>query len=157
MKLAIAYILVIVLTRICYWFGSLLLGFPVAGCLAKASEQLRGVVAGVFSGLGGVAVSVAFAYFIFHSFFHSSVFSIYAFLAATVPLVIPIRKDLAQSHLLSEDVSKLRHALRDQPADVQDRVAPIAMAVGAKFRAFGAIAGIALAFFWRLIWHENAA
>jgi hypothetical protein len=157
MKFVIAYGLVIVLARFCYWLGTLLVGFPVAGCLAKASEQLRGVVAGVLSGLGGVAASFAFAYFIFCVIFDSSAFSFFPLIAATVPLVIPIRKDFALSQLLSDDVAKLRHALRDQPAAVQDSVAPVAMAIGARFRAVGAILGIVLAFIWLFFVRENAA
>jgi len=163
MKYVIAYGLVIVLARICFWFGMLLVGFPVSGCLAKASEQLRGVVAGVLSGLGGVAASVAFGYLIFHSFFDSSAFSIFPLLAATVPLVIPIRKDLDQSQLLSDDVTKFRELLQTQPGTVQEKegalrnVAPVAMAVGCKFRVIGAVIGIVLAFIWILFLHETAA
>jgi hypothetical protein len=156
LKFVIAYALVIVLARFCYWLGTLLIAFPVAGCLAKASEGLRGVVAGVLSGLGGVAASFAFGYFVFRLLFDSSAFSLFPLLAATIPLVIPIRKDFAQSQLLSEDVAKLRHALRDQPAAVQDRMVPVAMAVGARSRAFGAILGIVLAFIWLFLLHENA-
>jgi hypothetical protein len=109
------------------------------------------------SGLGGVAASFAFGYFVFRLLFDSSAFSFFPLLAATIPLVVPIRKDFAQSQLLSEDVAKLRHALRDQPAAVQDGVAPVAMAVGARFRALGAILGIVLAFVWLFLLHENAA
>lgn len=163
MKLVIAYILVIVMTCFCYWFGSLLFGFPVAGCLAKASERLRGIVAGVSSGLGGVAASVAFGYFIFHSFFDSSAFRVVPLLAATVPLAIPIRKDFAMSQLLSGNVTKFRGLLQTQPGTVQEKenafktVAPVAMAVGCKFRVIGAVIGIVLAFIWLLFLHENAA
>ena len=157
MKFVIAYCLVIVLARFCYWLGTLLVGFPVAGCLAKASEQLRGVVAGVLSGFGGVAASSSFGYFIFRLVFDPSAFSFFPLLAATVPLVIPIHKDLAQSQLLSDDVIKIRHLLRDQTAAVQDSVTPVAMAVGARFRAVGAILGIVLAFIWLFFVRENAA
>lgn len=157
MKYVLAYGLVIVLARLCYWFGTLLITLPVAGCLAKASERLRGVVAGVLSGLGGVAASVAFGYFVFRLIFDSSAFGLFPLLAATVPLVIPIRKEFAQSRLLSEDVNKLRHLLRDQPAAVQDNVAPVAIAVGVKFRVVGAILGLVLAFLWLFFVHENAA
>jgi hypothetical protein len=156
MKFVISYGLVIVLARFCYWLGTLLVAFPVAGCLAKASEQLRGVVAGVLSGLGGVAASCVFGYFLFRLMFDPSAFSLFPLLAATVPLVIPIRKDFAQSQVLSDDVTKLRHALRDQPAAVQNSVAPVAMAVGTRFRAVGAILGVVLAFIWLFLVHENA-
>jgi hypothetical protein len=157
MKYVTAYAIVIVLARFCYWLGTLFVAFLVAGCLARASECLRGVVAGVLSGLGGVAASVAFGYFIFRLFFASSAFGLFPLLAATVPLVVPINKDLAQSRLLSDDVTKLRHLLRDQPAAVQDNVAAVAMAVGVKFRVVGAIVGIVLAFLWLFIVHENSA
>jgi len=77
-------------------------------------------------------------------------------LAATVPLIVPISKDLAQSRLLADDVTKLRHLLRDQPAAVQDNVAPVAIAFGIKFRVAGAILGLVLAFLWLFLVHENA-
>jgi hypothetical protein len=157
MKYIIAYGLVTVLARFCYWLGTLLVAFPVAGCLAWASERLRGVVAGVLSGLGGVAASFAFGRFVFRQIFGSSAFGLLPLLAATVPLVIPISKELAQSRLLSHDVTKLRQLLRDQPAAVQDNVAPVAIAVGVKFRVFGAIVGLVLAFLWLFFVHENAA
>lgn len=106
--------------------------------------------------MGGVAASFMFAYFIFHLIFDSTAFGLFPLLAATVPLVVPIRKDLAQSRLLSDDVTKLRHALRDQPAAVQDNVVPVAMAVGVKFRVVGAIVGVALSFLWLFLVHGNA-
>jgi hypothetical protein len=156
MKYVIAYGLVIVFARFCYWLGTLLVTLLVAGCLAKASERLRGVVAGVLSGLGGVAASVAFGYFLFHLVFDPSAFGLFPLLAATIPLAIPIRKELAQSRLLSDDVTKLQHLLRDQPAAIQDNVAPVAIAVGVKFRVVGAILGLVLAFLWLFLVHENA-
>jgi hypothetical protein len=163
MKLAVAYILVIVLARFFYWFGSLLFAFPVAGCLAKASEQLRGVVAGVFSGLGGVAASFACGYCVFRWMIGSSAFGLLPLLAATIPLVFSLRKDLAMSQLLSDDVTKFREVLQRQPGTVQEKenvfkdVAPVAIAVGCYFRVIGAVVGIVLAFLWLFLLHENAA
>ena len=163
MKYVVAYCLAIVLARFCFWFGSVIVSFPVAGCLARASEQLRGVVAGVFSGLGGVAASFAFGYFVFCFILGSSAFGLFPLLAATVPLVVPIRKDLAQSRLLSDDVNKFRHLLQSQPGTAQEKesaftkLAPVAMAIGCKFRVIGAVLGLVLAFLWLFFLHENAA
>lgn len=155
MKFIIAYVLVIVLARFCYFLGTSLVTIPVALCLAKASSgQLRGVVTGVLSGLGGVAASCAFGYFLFRLMFDSNAFSLFPFLAATVPLVIPICKDFAHSQVLSDDVTKLRHALRNQPPALQDS---ITKAVGVRSRAVGAIVGVVLAFIWLFLVRENAA
>lgn len=153
MKFIIAYVLVIVLARFSYFLGTSLVTIPVALCLAKASSgQLRGVVTGVLSGLGGVAASCAFGYFLFRLMRDSSAFSLFPLLAATVPLAIPILKDLAQAQLLSDDLAKLGHIL-DQSA-MQDEVTK---AVGVRFRAVGAIVGVVLAFIWLFLVHENAA
>ena len=67
MRNVIAYVLVILLARVCYWFGTVITAFPIAGVLAKASDQIRGIIAGFLCGLGGVAASVAFSYFAFRS------------------------------------------------------------------------------------------
>lgn len=162
MKYFIAYFLVIILARFCFWFGSVLVGFPVAGCLARASEQIRGVVAGVLSGLAGVAASFAFGYYIFRFMLGSSAFGLFPLLAATVPLIFPLRNDLARSQLLSDDVTRLRHLLEGQPGTPQDKegvftnIAPVAMAVGCKFRVIGAVLGIVLAFLWLFFLNEKA-
>ena len=145
MLYAIAYILAIALARICYWFGTVVIGFPVAGVLAKASDQIRGVVAGILCGLGGVAASVEFSHLMFHHIIDDKAFGVGAVLAATVPLVIPIRKDLATSRLLFEDVSKIRNLFTEQGAAVQD-MGFAATAVGLRFRIIGATVGILAAF-----------
>lgn len=148
MKYILAYGLVIVLVRFCFTLGTLLVAFPIAGCLAWAPERLRGVVAGILSGLGGVAAAVAFGYFMFRLILGSSAFGLLPLLAATVPLIIPIRKDLAQSRLLSDDLTKLRHV----PAVQNDF---IAITVGVNFRVVGSILGLVLTFLWFFLVHAG--
>ncbi|HTR41943.1 MAG TPA: hypothetical protein VMH87_10045, partial [Pseudomonadales bacterium] len=163
MKPVIAYILVIVLASPCFYLGAVLAAIPVAGCLARASEQFRGVVAGVFSGFGGVAASVALGYFVFRSMFDSSAFGLFPLLAATIPLIFPVRSDLAKSQLLFNDAAKLREVLQSQSGTVQEKenivknMGTMAMAVGCKFRVIGAAIGVILAFLWLFFWHKNAA
>jgi hypothetical protein len=142
MKYVIAYGLVVLLARFFFWLGSVVVGFPVAGCLAKASDQIRGIIAGILSGLAGTAASVAFCYLLFRQLFNESAFGMWPLLAATAPLLITIRKDLFLSGVLSEDDAKLR-ALRSETAD---NLGGRAMAIGLKFKSVGGLIGIALAF-----------
>jgi hypothetical protein len=151
-KLIIAYGLVIVLANVWHFIGTLPVSFVVAGCLAKASQRVRGVVAGVLSGLGGVAASVAVGYFVFRLMFGSNAFSLFPLLAATVPLLISIRKDFAKSRLLFADIANSRHVFRN-PA-VEDRLPFVNMAVGVRFRAVGTILGVALAVVWLFTAHD---
>ena len=142
MKYILAYGVVLILTPACFTLGTLLVGFPVSGCLAWASQQLRGVVAGTLSGLGGVAASVAFGYFIFRLILGSTTFGLFPLLAATLPLIIPLRKKAIQARLLGESVTKLR----DIPA-----VQPIAMAVGVKFEVIGSVLSLIVVYLWLLV------
>ncbi len=146
MKYVLAYGLVIVLVRVCFWLGTVLVGFAAAGCLAWASEQLRGVVAGILSGLGGVAAAVGFGCFMFRLILGSGAFGLLPLLAATVSLIIPIRKDLAQARLLSDDVTKIDRLLSGHVPAVFNDFAGIA--VGVKFRVVGSILGVVLTFLW---------
>ena len=150
MRYILAYGLVIVLAPFCLTLGKLLVTFVVAGCLAWTPERLRGVVAGTIAGLGGVAAAVAFGYFMFRLILGSGAFELIPLLASTIPLIIPILKDLTKARLLSDDLTKLRHL----PAVQEDFVA---IAVGVKFTVVGYILGLVLTFIWFFFAHESPA
>jgi len=164
MRYAIAYILVIVLTSPCFWFGGtltgLLTGFPVGLVLLRAPEQLRGIVAGLITGLGGVAASVALGYFGFRLIVGPSAFGLFPLLAATAPLVFYISMDFTRSRLLYDDAAKMCRLLQNQPSSVQESVsrniAPAATATSFRFHALGAILGIVLVFIWLLFLRRAA-
>src|SRR5690348_6419451 len=156
MKYIIAYVVVIVLTSPCFRFGGLLAGlltgFPVGLLLLRAPEHLRGIVAGLITGLGSVAASFALGYCVFRLILGSSAFGLFPILAATVPLVFPIGMDITRSRLLYEDADKMRQLLDRQPTSVQESfsrgIAPVATAASFRFRAAGAIVGLVLLFTW---------
>lgn len=156
MKYIFAYVAVIVLTLPCFRFGGvlagLLTGFPVGLLLLRAPEQLRGIVAGLITGIGSVAASFALGYFVFRLILGSSAFGLIPILAATIPLVIPIGMDITRSRLLSQDAERMRQLLDGQPTSVQgsvsQNIAPVATATSFRFRAAGAIFGLVLVFAW---------
>ena len=148
MKYVLAYGLAIVLARFWYTLGTFLVTVFVSGCLAWAPERLRGVVAGLLSGLGGVAAAVVVGYLTFRLIAGWSIYGQLPLLAATVPLIIPIRKEFTQARVLADDLAKAR----DFPA-IQNRF--VAGAVGVKFRVIGAILGLVVTFFWFFLVYEN--
>ena len=114
------------LVQFCLTAGVLLGGFPVALLLAWAPISLRTKVAGVCSGIAGVTFAVACGYGIFRFVIGPGSFTIGAFLASTLPLLLPIRNDLLQSRRT--------------------------ITAGDQFSVVGQMVGLALAavwFFWR--------
>ena len=97
MKTVIAYVLVIPLVQFCLTAGVWLGGFPIALSLAWAPMSLRTKVAGVCGGIVGVALAVAFGYGVFRVMIGPGSFTIGPFIASTLPLLLPIRNDIAQS------------------------------------------------------------
>jgi hypothetical protein len=146
-RYVLAYGLVIVLVQFCSMLGTILVTMPVAGCLAWAPARLRGVVAGTCSGLGGVAAAVAFGYFVFRLILGPGAFTLLPLLASTVPLIIPILKDLAKSRLLHDDLTNIRHKFGRELGFGVD------IAAGVRFRAVGYILGLTLTFAWFFFAH----
>jgi len=161
MKYFIACALVILLARFCFSVAAFVTTFPAAGLLAWAPGRLRGTIAGILSGLGGVAAAIAFAYLVFRlSLGSTSAFGLLALVTTTISLYFPLRKELAQSRTFSEDVIRFRSGVTAQGHDssslqfIDDHAT---MAVGTKFRVLGAVGGLVLAFLWLLLVHGNPA
>jgi hypothetical protein len=148
MKYVLAYGLVVLLGRFCFKLGAVLVAIPVVGCLARAPERLRGVVAGILSGLGGVAAAVAFGYYIFRLLIGSNAFGPLPLLTATLPLVITIGNDLALAGQLFVSLTKFIQ-LGHVPEGTEG------MAVGVRFKAIGAILGVVLTLLWFFFVHEG--
>ena len=159
MKVMIAYGLVIALTSFCFFAGALLVIFLGTQVLAKASPRLREIVVGGLSGLVGVAASFTFSYFLFRLLCGTDAFGLFPLLAATVPLILPIRKEFAKSQLLFNDIEERRRhpspTVRKTLVDLDSRT--YAMAMSARFRAVGAVLGVSLAFIWLFFVYQNAA
>ena len=94
MKTIIAYVLVVPLAPFFLAAGQWLCAIPTAFLLIWASVSLRTKVSGFCSGITGVAVAVMCGYGIFRLVIGPESFTIGAFLASTLPLLLSIRKDL---------------------------------------------------------------
>ena len=142
MKVFIAYAIVIVLVQFCLTFGCLIAGFPIALCLAWASGRLRAIVAGTLAGVVGIAAAVGFGYLIFHLLLGPNSYNIAAFIASTVPLVIPIVNDRKRAHDLTIAESNL-------PEGAKATASPIT--ASAKYSVVGYQLGLVLATVWFFI------
>jgi hypothetical protein len=97
MNVIVAYALVVILVRKCFSLGGMVCAFPVALLLAWAPMSLRMRVSGACHGIAGVTLAVAFGYGIFRLVVGPGSFTIGAFLASTLPLLLQVRKDILQS------------------------------------------------------------
>jgi len=164
MRTIIAYVLVVPLVQFCLTAGVWLGGFPVAFLLAWAPISLRTTVAGVCGGIAGVTFAVAFGYGIFRFVIGPGSFTIGAFLASTLPLLLAIRNDLLQSWrvkaahdqmLGTTAESRGRHLRTDEEKrDFEHAMRGFARETGTAHGSgvVGEIVGLALAavwFFWR--------
>lgn len=154
MRTIIAYVLVVPLVQFCLTAGVLLGGFLVALLLAWAPISLRTNVAGVFGGIGGVTFAVAFGYGVFRFVIGPGSFTIGAFLASTLPLLIPIRNDILQSRRVKaaryqflETIAKSRGINIDQAA--KDMAEETETAHGSN--VVGEIVGLALVAVWFIL------
>lgn len=149
---AICYGLVIYLVSFSLTFGVLLVGFLTSLCLAssRAHGRLRGVhgaIAGTLMGVAGIAAAVAFGYLMFRLLGRGP-FGLMPFLASTVPLTVPVLKDLTKASQLSsvESTGTWR---------VQRILAPSIAC--ARYTVVGYILGLILAVLWFFLVHEKAA
>lgn len=152
MSTVIAYVLVVFLVQFCLTSGVFLVGFPVALLLAWAPISLRTKVAGVIGGVAGVALAVAFGYGVFRLLVGPDSFTLGAFLASTVPLLLPIRNDLLKSRQVNAARQELLYTvLVKSPGDTAVN-AVNAMAVETETAlgsgVVGEIAGLVLATAW---------
>ena len=120
----------------------------VALCLAWAPAPIRARVAGTLAGVAGVATAVAFGYFTFQLFLGPGSFSIGAFLASTLPLVVPILNDHKRARQLAAVEEELPEAVRVEVTPTTD---------AARYSVVGYLLGLALAVIWFFIRQDNAA
>ncbi len=148
MSTVIAYILVVPLVQFCLTGGVFLVGFPVALLLAWSPISLRTKVSGVIGGVAGVAFAVAFGYGVFRLLVGPGSFTAGAFLASTVPLLLPIRSDFLQSQRVKAARQQLLDTFRESRGDdaVDALTAETETAHGSG--VVGEIAGIVLATAW---------
>jgi hypothetical protein len=143
----LAYILTIPLAPLCLTIGVCITGFPVALLLFWTSIGFRTKLAGIIGGLGGVAVPVAFGYGVFRWVGGSGAYTLGPFLASTVPLVLPIYKDI----LCARQVAAARYELLATVAPrgfetVNEMADETQTAHGSS--VVGEILGLVLAFAW---------
>ena len=107
----VAYIIVIVLAALCMTLGMFAVGLPLAFLLAWAPISIRTTIAGSIGGVAGVVAAVAFGYGAFHVFVGPDSFTVGPFLASTLPLLIPIRRDMIQAAQVKEAQDQLRQTI----------------------------------------------
>jgi len=148
MTTVIAYVLVIFLVQFCLTSGLFLAGFPTALLLLWTSVSLRTTIAGFIGGVAGVALAVAFGYGVFRILVGPDSFTIGAFLASTVPLLIPIWNDSLQAMR----VNVARQQMLDELRKTRDEDSVSAVAREAQTThgsvVVGEIVGLALVAMW---------
>ena len=144
MEVLLAYILVIVLVQFCLTLGVLIIGIPIALCLSWLPASIRAPTNGTLAGIAGVGTAITFGYFVFHFVVGPGSFGIGAFLASTVPLVIPILKDHKHARQLSAAELEL-------PEGAQTIAAPTTDA--ARYSVVGYILGLVIATIWFFLLH----
>lgn len=148
MTTVIAYVLVIFLVQFCLTSGLLLVGSPTALLLLWTSVSLRTTIAGFIGGVAGVALAVAFGYGVFRILVGPDSFTIGAFLASTVPLLIPIWNDSLQAMR----VNVARQQMLDELRKTRDEDSVSAVAREAQTAhgsvVVGEIVGLTLVAMW---------
>jgi hypothetical protein len=86
-RVALAYIVVVLAGPVVMGVGALVSTLPVAFALERASMRLRVRVCGLIGGIGGVAAAVAFGYGVFRLLAGRASFTLFPFLATTLPLL----------------------------------------------------------------------
>lgn len=101
MKTVLAYIIVVVSSQFCLTAG-MLAAIPFAFLLAWVPERFGAPLRTFLGGIVASVLTVGFAYLIFKWLVGSDSFGIIPFLAATMPLSIPIYNDYQKGRLLSD-------------------------------------------------------
>jgi hypothetical protein len=139
MKIFILYVAVIFLVQFCLTVASLVVGFLLALCLAWLPARTRAAISSTLAGIAGVAAAISFGYLSFYFVLGSNSFGIGAFIASTLPLVIPILNDQKRA-------TQLVSAQRDLPQAAQALAAPTTAA--AQYSVVGYILGLVIAIMW---------
>ena len=148
MTTAIAYVLVVLLGHWCLTVGVHLAGFPVALLLVWAPMWLRTTVAGFVGGFAGVALAVAFGYGVFRLLVGPDSFTVGAFLASTVPLLIPIRNDFLQWQRVSVARQQMLDTISRSRSEDVVRALARESETSHGSAVVGEIAGLVLATVW---------
>jgi len=151
MSIIIAYVLVIPLVQFCLTAGTFLAGFPVALLLAWAPTSLRTKIAGVVGGIAGVALAVAFGYGVFHFVVGPESFTVGAFIASTLPLILPIRNDYRQSRQVEIARQQLLENLQESRSPEVVNMMTEETHTAHSSNVVGQIAGLILATLWYFI------
>jgi hypothetical protein len=144
----LAYILVVPLVQFCLMGGVFLVGFPIALLLAWTSVSLRTKIAGFIGGVAGVALAVAFGYGVFRLLVGPSSFTVGAFLASTVPLLLPIRSDFLQSQRVKAARQQLLDTFRESRGEDVAGALTDETETAHGSGVIGEIAGLVLAAAW---------
>ena len=148
MSTVIAYVLVVPLVQLCLTGGVFLVGFPVAVLLAWAPISLRTQVSGVIGGVAGVAFAVVFGYGVFRFVVGPESFTVGAFVASTVPLLLPIRSDFLQSRRVKAARKQLFETVRESRGDDVVNALAVETETAHGSGVVGEIAGLVLATAW---------
>lgn len=148
MKTMIAYVLVVPLVQFCLTAGVWLGGFPIALSLAWAPISLRTKVAGVCGGIVGVALAVAFGYGIFRVLIGPGSFTVGPFLASTLPLLLPIWKDILKSRRVKAARDQLLRTIAESRGETATRALAGETMTAHGSGAAGEIVGLALSAVW---------
>ena len=152
MRIIIAYILVVPFVQYCLVAGVWLVGFPIALLLECTSVSIRTKIAGVCGGISGVLLAVAFGHGVFRLVIGPGTFTTGAFLASTLPLLVPIRNDFLQWQRVKEARKKLLRTIAERHDDQILKTMTEETCTGHGSSVVGDIAGLTIAvvwFFWR--------
>jgi len=148
----LAYVLVIPLVQFCLTAGVGFVGILAALLLAWTPNAFRTKVAGFCGGFGGIAFAVAFGFGIFHFLIGPDSFTIGAFLASTIPLLIPIRNDFLQWRRANEARESMLQTVAVSRGESAAKQLATETKIGHVSCVVGEIFGLVLAagwFFWR--------
>jgi hypothetical protein len=146
----VAYIAVISLVQFCLTLGVLVAGFAVALLLAWASTSFRTTVAGFLGGAAGVAVAVAFGYWVFQLLVGEDSYGAGVLAASTVPLVVPISNDVRRFLLVRDARAQMLDQLgHSNDAATLDRLRDVSSTAHGS-AVVGEVAGLVVAIAWFL-------
>ena len=148
MTTVIAYILVVFLVQFCLMAGVVLVGLPIALLLAWTSVSLRTKISGFAEGVAGVALAVASGYGLFRLLVGPDSYTLGAFIASTVPLLVPIRNDFLQSQRVKVARQQLLDTFRESLGEDLARALTDETETAHGSGVVGAITGLVLVAAW---------
>lgn len=144
----VAYIAVIALVQFCLTLGVLLVGFAVALALSWTSQSFRTTIAGFVGGAAGVALAVAFGFWVFQFLVGEDSYGAGVFAASTVPLLPPIGNDMRRARQVREAREQMLDKVGESSdAAALDRLRDVS-STGHGSSAVGEVAGLVAAIAW---------